>query len=171
MSRRTRSVSLAAAASSSGDVAASVGVEPTRDCSLTVFETASGASFRMDSPCVLTRRGGMPRFAPTGSSGVLSGANGGIRTRVIWVEARGPRPLGDARIRARSARAVLTGLEPAISTLTGWRGLQAPLQDQVEAAFLRSTAGIEPIASGTRTPLFLGNHPAMRCRTCAPPRA
>src|SRR5450432_1197072 len=31
-------------------------------------------------------------------------------------------------------RAVLTGFEPATSTLTGWRALQAALQDQVSLA-------------------------------------
>lgn len=65
--------------------------------------------------------------------------------------------------------ATLTGLEPAISTLTGWRGLQAPLQGHADAAFLRSTARIELTASGTGTPLILGNHPAAHAvRLCTP---
>src|SRR5262247_1250118 len=34
-----------------------------------------------------------------------------------------------ALARGRWARAVLTGFEPATSTLTGWRALQAALQD------------------------------------------
>ena len=45
------------------------------------------------------------------------------------------------------ARAVLTGFEPATSTLTGWRALQAALQDHI----LCSPPGQQSAPNGIRT--------------------
>src|SRR5262245_7592921 len=54
-----------------------------------------------------------------------------------------------ALARGRWARAVLTGFEPATSTLTGWRALQAALQDLMYCSPPRASrvppTGFEPV--------------------------
>src|ERR1022692_1839039 len=58
--------------------------------------------------------------------------SGGRSYRLSYLTLLGP--MIPARPRRRAASAVLTGFEPATSTLTGWRALQAALQDQASLA-------------------------------------
>src|ERR1022692_234397 len=58
--------------------------------------------------------------------------SGGRSYRLSYLTLLGP--MIPARPRRRAASAVLTGFEPATSTLTGWRALRAALQDQASLA-------------------------------------
>src|SRR4051812_9760565 len=85
-------------------------------------------------------------------SGSISGGQGRGRTADLPIFSRTlvPTELPGRDAGSRAGRAVLTGFEPATSTLTGWRALQAAPQDQA----VRTPTGIR-----TRVTALKGQRP------------